>query len=549
MSMENLRLFDHAFLEKIFYSLLNFFSSFKNYLSNVLNIFIKSKQFDISKDCLFVFFLCIVPIIGLFVKDYVSDQLKIEKAQHTLEKSLISYAENHTQLFSQLRDKIFSEKLYDQGKELRHLFIDLDQLRAYSISSSLITLTGLRWVTANLKAIGPYGDVQNFNPKNFLPFLRSLDQIPGVVQITNIDNQLFLGMGIGEKKDIKGYLLMPMSLEAINSQFHFTKLSLLQITSNMKLPPPAITLDELLKEPFSFFKIHKNISWSLYFAENFVAYVIFFLFALSLLILKKKKESKTVNKLAQSQKRILSLNESLIAQQKTANIMVTRLHDGITSIHEISKLLLEAKTQSSSNVFNEKEYVNFVKKIYETSIALEKPIIKKKAHEPVDISETINQCLNFNSYKIDRDSIQIVKEYSSIKTSFTSDKESFYQLMLNLFHQALERIPEKGSVLIKMKESKGVKDCSYILTIEDNGYPFSQEELTSFREQKYSLFESYFDLEWKNILRLAQELKIKVSFENLAPLGNRITLHIYEYKVSKEEPSCGDNIIRLFPSS
>lgn len=547
--MGNLNLLKYPFLEKTFYSLLNFFFSIKNYFRNVLKLFIKSKYFDISKDCLFVFFLCLALITGVLVKDYINDHFKIAKAQRTLEKSLISYAENHTQLFSHLKDKILTEKLYDQGKELHHLFIDLDQLRAYSISSSLITLTGLRWIGANLRATGPYGDVENFNPKNFLPFLRSLDQIPSTAQIAYVNNQLYLGMGIGEGKDIKGYLLLPIYLEDINSQLSFIKPSLLQITFKIELPSTAITLDELLKEPFSFFKIHKNIFWSLYFAENFVAYVIFFLFALSLLILKKKKESKTVNKLAQSQKRILSLNESLIAQQKTANIMVTRLHDGITSIHEISKLLLEAKTQSSSNVFNEKEYVNFVKKIYETSIALEKPIIKKKAHESVDIPETINQCLNFNSYKIDRDSIQIVKEYSSIKTSFTSDKESFYQLMLNLFHQALERIPEKGSVLIKMKESKGVKDCSYILTIEDNGYPFSQEELTSFRKQNHRLFEGYFDLEWKNILRLAQELKIKVSFENLAPLGNRITLHIYEYKVSKEEPSCGDNIIRLFPSS
>ncbi|MBS0272557.1 MAG: hypothetical protein JSR85_07930 [Proteobacteria bacterium] len=485
----------------------------------------------------------------MFVKDYISDHFKIAKAQHALEKSLISYAENHTQLFSHLKDKILTEKLYDESKDLHHLFIDLDQLRAYSISSSLITLTGLRWIGANLRVTGPYGDVENFNPKNFLPFLRSLEQLPSIAQLSYVNNQLYLGMGIGEEKDIKGYLLLPIYLEDINSQLSFIKPSLLQITSKIELPSTAITFDELMKEPFSFFKIHKNISWSLYFAENFVAYVIFFLFALSLLILKKKKESQTASKLAQSQKRILSLNESLIAQQKTANFIVTRLHDGVTSIHEISKFLLETKTQSPSNVFSEKEYVNFVKKIYETSVTLEKPIIKKKAYEPVDIPEIINQCLNFNSYKIDKDSIQIIREYSSIKTSFTSDKESFYQLMLNLFHQALERTPETGSILIEMKESKGVKDCSYILTIEDNGYPFSQEELTSFKKQNHSLFESYFDLEWKNILRLAQELKIKISFENLAPLGNRITLHIYEYKISKEEPSCGDNIIRLFPSS
>ncbi|MBL8677218.1 MAG: hypothetical protein JNJ47_07370, partial [Alphaproteobacteria bacterium] len=176
-----------------------------------MKIFIKSKYFDISKDCLFVFFLCIVPITGLFVKDYVNDQLKIAKAQHTLEKSLISYAKYHTQLFSHLKDKILTEKFYDQVKELRYLFIDLDQLRAYSISSSLLTLTGLRWIGANLKATGPYGDVENFNPKNFLPFLRSLEQLPGIAQLSYVKNQLYLGMGIGEKKDIKGYLLLPIS--------------------------------------------------------------------------------------------------------------------------------------------------------------------------------------------------------------------------------------------------------------------------------------------------------------------------------------------------
>lgn len=128
-----------------------------------MNLFIKSKYFAISKDCLFVFFLCIVPITGLFVKDYVSDHFKIATAQHALQKSLISYAENHTRLFSHLKNKILTEKLYDQGKELHHLLIDLDQLKAYSISSSLITLTGLRWIGANLKARGPYCDVENFN--------------------------------------------------------------------------------------------------------------------------------------------------------------------------------------------------------------------------------------------------------------------------------------------------------------------------------------------------------------------------------------------------
>lgn len=187
--------------------------------------FSRSKYFGYTKNFLFVFILCVIPILGVFIKDYITDQVSIANAYISLDKSLNMHTEEHRRLLHQLREKVLTEELYKDKSKMSHTLAELVLLESHSVRSPMNKLKGIRWITAGLKAIGLYGYVQNFNPNNFMGFLRVLEQEPNQIQMMKIENQMYLGMGIAEENEFKGYLLMPISFEGLKNGINSVLLS------------------------------------------------------------------------------------------------------------------------------------------------------------------------------------------------------------------------------------------------------------------------------------------------------------------------------------
>ncbi|MBP6952055.1 MAG: ATP-binding protein [Alphaproteobacteria bacterium] len=471
------------------------------------------------------------------------------KAQQNLEKSLRSSIELYTKFFEDVGQKILLEKLHNDSKGLKELLTDVYALNTYTEQFPRGATTGIRWITADFKAIGRYGPLQNFNPNTFFPLIRSLEKMPNIIQVYKTQSQTYLGMGIGIAEDIKGYLLLPFFLRDIESQIPFLKTTTLKFSAELSLPQ-MVSLSELYQNPLMFLKFHRKIEWFSYFSQNLLSYLIFFLFALTIFIFKKRLETKRANELFEAEKKLFSLNESFTIQQKTANFMIHHFQNTVGSITEISKILIETNEKPSSKVFDENEQLKLFKKIHEISSFLEGSIIKAKSKDEMDVIDIINKCIKFYSYKIEEEQINLKIECNIIKLNFKTDKNAFYQLMLNLIYKALERTPERGTILINMREPTKEEECLFIINIEDNGYFFTEEEIKNFKPINKSKSEKYFDLNWERIRTLAHSLSCHVSLERASPVGNRIIIYIHENKISQEEEfSYADNIIKLFPKT
>lgn len=495
--------------------------------------------------------LLIVPIGGLFLKDYMNDQIERSKIERAAAKALISSAEISAQLFDDLKHKIFSERLYENKEGMQQLLADVNALKGYAIPN-LERVSGLRWISSHLKAMGLYGDVQNFDPKFFLPFLRSLDQTPNMIQIISINKTIYLGIGIAESSDIIGYLLLPFSLETLFSVQNAIQLRMFQLSPELIVPPLGISLEEFIKNASTYFRVHKSMKWRTYGLENVLAYSLFLVFALTFLFFKRKNDIKRTAELLQSKQNEYCLTNNLLAQQKVANLIVHRLHDINESIGDISHVFLE--THGSTTVFTEQEQMNFIRKVCDFSADIEKKIIRSSTKEEIDIKEVITGCIHFYGHTISENHIEVKQDYDGVQPSFVSDKDAFTQLMMNLFHMALERTPERGIILVRANQPEGTNHDLLTVIIEDNGYSFSSSELKTYKKPNQPLFEEYFDLDREKILELAQHLDGQISLEKIDPVGNRIILKIHEQKAVEDETAyekyaAQNNIIRLFPGS
>jgi len=359
-------------------------------------------------------------------------------------------------------------------------------------------------------------------------------------------------VGISEGADIYGYLLLPFPLGTILDSQNVIKLRTFQVLPKLNIPALGIPLEEFIKRPFSYFQIDKNMKWRSYGVENGLAYSIFLAFALTFLFFKRKNDTKKEAELFQSKQKAYCLTNNLLALQKAANLIIHRLHDVNESIGEISNVFLG--THSSTTVFTEEEQMNFIRKVCDFSSDIEKKIIKNEIRESVDIKEVITGCINFYGHKLSEAHINVEQDYNIVQSGFVSDRDAFTQLMMNLFHIALERTPEHGNILITVKNSETDKNNFFIVTIEDNGYSFSSKELKNYKKQNQTIFETYFDLEWERILELTRNINCQVSLEKNSPIGNKIILTIQEHNIVEDESSyekyaAENNIIRLFPAS
>ncbi|MBA3814524.1 MAG: hypothetical protein H0X26_08605 [Alphaproteobacteria bacterium] len=553
--MEYIKVLYHPFLKNGIWAFLKVISPFQlpfqKISKKVSGFVVRAKKSAWFQNTLLIFCLSTVPMGAVFIKDYVNDQIEWSKAQRAVETSLISSTDRYAQFLDGLKNKILLEKLYENDQGLYQLLADVNVLKAYA-APPLQSMRGLQWISPHLKALGLYGDVHNFNPKLFLNFLRILDQSPNNIQIIKTNEETFFGMGIAEGKEIKGYLIIPFPLEKIMDSLNFLKFSTFQFSSHINLPFLGVPLEALTKTPFSYVQIDRKIGWINYGLKNATAYSVFLLFALIILLFKRKSDAKKEADVLQLQKKTQCLGHNLQAQHKAANLIIDRLHEVNGSIEEISNILLQ--THSPSSVLSEQDRINFIRKIYDTSSALEKKIIQNSTQESIDLKQIITGCLQFYGSKLDEAQIYVEHAYDIFQSSFISDRDAFTQLMFNLFHRALERTPEKGKISITATKPETEKDGFFILTIEDSGYTFSSEEIKKFKQPNKPIFDDYFDLEWESILELARNINCRISVKKVSLIGNRIVLTIREHKTVDQEAlyekyAAENNIIRLFPPS
>lgn len=553
--MGYIKVFYHPFLKKGAYGLAKTMASYRPSVYKLSKFFFafvaRGKNSVGIKNLVLFCCLCGIPIGANLINDSVVDHVAMERGQGEFQKSLTSSAEHHAGVLYGLKNKIILEKLYKNKQGMQKLLVDIISLKPFAKQSSLQSIKGLRWISPDLKSIGLYGEVHNFNPKLFLPFLRSLDQDPNNIQLIAIDEMIYFGIGVVEGQEIKGYLLAPFPLESLLKSPPLMNLKLFQTSSKITLPFSGISLNTFIKMPFSYVQVYKSMNWRTCGLENGLAFILLILFAFFVLLLKRKIDLKKEVEVSRFKNKIQCLSQNLQAQQKVANLIIHRLHEVSGSIGEISNILLE--THSTSDVLSEQDKINFIRKIYNATLALDKNIIQIRAQDQIDLKGIIKECLHFYGSKIEESQIYVRENYDFPQLSFCSDENSFTQLMLNLIHMVLERTPEQGEIVITAIKPAKADDGLCIVMIEDNGYAFSFKELKNFQKPVNAIFEKYFDLEWERILELARNLRCQVSCEKISPIGNRIILTIYEHKVNDQEAlydqyEATSNIIRLFPS-
>jgi len=118
----------------------------------------------------------------------------------------------------------------------------------------------------------------------------------------------------------------------------------------------------------------------------------------------------------------------------------------------------------------------YVKKIIEGVASLDKIVTNlliftrpiKPRFRKIDIAKLVDEVLSFLQISLDQDKIplRIVKDFPKEKIVAQIDSELFQELMLNLFRNAIQAMPQGGEMRIQIRriDSKGVR-----LSISDTG--------------------------------------------------------------------------------
>ena len=87
---------------------------------------------------------------GIFINDYVTDHVEMERIQNSVKKSLVSSAERYAETLYGLKNRILSENLYQNKESLRQLVADVNALTMIILQlgeniENLFLLEDLHW--------------------------------------------------------------------------------------------------------------------------------------------------------------------------------------------------------------------------------------------------------------------------------------------------------------------------------------------------------------------------------------------------------------------
>jgi signal transduction histidine kinase len=104
----------------------------------------------------------------------------------------------------------------------------------------------------------------------------------------------------------------------------------------------------------------------------------------------------------------------------------------------------------------------------------------------VDMGEEIDTTLELIHYHLRNHRIHVERHYPSERPNIQADRQQLRQLFLNLFTNAIDAMPQGGTLTISMRAEEAVTPSHVVIEIVDTGFGMASEEIPKALEPFYT---------------------------------------------------------------
>lgn len=191
--------------------------------------------------------------------------------------------------------------------------------------------------------------------------------------------------------------------------------------------------------------------------------------------------------------RDLSENVNYSHQQKISSLgflatsLAHEMKNSLGAINLILEGILQKYYQQENEVSSEKKYLEMISTQIKECIKVPERLLKlsRNAEQPsssFNITANINDILSLLDYEIKSNGINLIKSFSNNKETLFGNETDFKMIILNLVQNAINAMPEGGTLEVKTNTNKD----SLLIEIKDTGIGISETALKHIFEPFYS---------------------------------------------------------------
>lgn len=193
--------------------------------------------------------------------------------------------------------------------------------------------------------------------------------------------------------------------------------------------------------------------------------------------------------------RDLSENVMYSHQQKISSLgflaasLAHEMKNNLGAINLILDGLLQKYFSNTDENSEEKKYLEMISTQIKECINVPERLLKlsrntEQASQTFNITTNINDVLSLLDYEIKHKGINLLKSFSNIKETLTGNETDFKMIILNLVQNAINAMPNGGTLEIKTNTSKNI----LLIEIKDSGCGIQEDNLKHIFEPYYSTF-------------------------------------------------------------
>ncbi len=191
--------------------------------------------------------------------------------------------------------------------------------------------------------------------------------------------------------------------------------------------------------------------------------------------------------------RDLSENVNYSHQQKISSLgflatsLAHEIKNNLGAINLILEGILQKYYQEENNTSSEKKYLEMISSQIKECIKVPERLLKlsrtaEQTTSSFNIAANITDTLSLLDYEIKRQGIALVKSFSNTKETLYGNETDFKMIILNLVQNAINAMPEGGTLEVKTNTNKD----KIIVEIKDTGIGISETALKHIFEPFYS---------------------------------------------------------------
>lgn len=246
-------------------------------------------------------------------------------------------------------------------------------------------------------------------------------------------------------------------------------------------------------------------------------------------------------------KKLLALQNYCEETLKTIFNLNARFYQLGVEILEISKILIQHLTMNEQSKLSLADQLRLSVGVHDNAHSLINGMIKFNTFKTHQTEDLIRASLALCERSILKNNIRPYIEIQDSIREIYVDELYFTQLLTNLFHKSLERVPKDGTIKLLIEKVMDQGQSSLKLTIEDDGFILDEKNLKRFLHKKGSMLKDInpLNLPWSSIEVLIHQIKGNIQRKNLDSRIN-ITELIIPLRAPNEQQEVESNIVKLF---